>query len=158
MQPIETHLLPGKAQGDTMSTSSRLHKTVKWVGLTSSGLLVAAWCVSLFWTIGYSNASTGFGLEAGCAVLAIGPAQGPYRWVFTARYARPWWVPVYSRWQKSIFLRVPMWIPLLAVGPPTAWLWWRDRRPPPGRCQTCGYDLTGNISGRCPECGATCGL
>jgi len=25
---------------------------------------------------------------------------------------------------------------------------------PPGRCQTCGYDLTGNVSGRCPECGA----
>jgi hypothetical protein len=22
-----------------------------------------------------------------------------------------------------------------------------------GHCQTCGYDLTGNVSGRCPECG-----
>jgi hypothetical protein len=22
-----------------------------------------------------------------------------------------------------------------------------------GRCGTCGYDLTGNVSGRCPECG-----
>jgi len=35
----------------------------------------------------------------------------------------------------------------------------RDRweglfRPPPGYCQKCGYDLTGNVSGRCPECGA----
>ena len=34
----------------------------------------------------------------------------------------------------------------------------RDRweglfRPPPGHCQKCGYDLTGNVSGRCPECG-----
>jgi len=21
------------------------------------------------------------------------------------------------------------------------------------RCRTCGHDLTGNVSGRCPECG-----
>jgi len=24
-----------------------------------------------------------------------------------------------------------------------------------GHCQKCGYDLTGNVSGRCPECGTT---
>ena len=24
---------------------------------------------------------------------------------------------------------------------------------PPGHCQKCGYNLTGNVSGRCPECG-----
>lgn len=26
-------------------------------------------------------------------------------------------------------------------------------RYPHGHCQTCGYNLTGNVSGRCPECG-----
>ena len=26
-------------------------------------------------------------------------------------------------------------------------------RPKRGLCQTCGYDLTGNVSGVCPECG-----
>ncbi len=26
-------------------------------------------------------------------------------------------------------------------------------RPPRGHCRSCGYDLTGNVTGRCPECG-----
>lgn len=44
--------------------------------------------------------------------------------------------------------------PLVALAIPTALLWITDRsRPPSGHCQKCGYDLTGNISGRCPECG-----
>ncbi|HVP13333.1 MAG TPA: hypothetical protein VMV94_19320 [Phycisphaerae bacterium] len=29
----------------------------------------------------------------------------------------------------------------------------RPRRRSRGKCQACGYDLTSNISGRCPECG-----
>ena len=28
------------------------------------------------------------------------------------------------------------------------------RRFPAGHCQRCGYDLTGNVSGVCPECGS----
>ena len=52
-----------------------------------------------------------------------------------------------------------IWIPakygLLLVVPPAVLLWWLDRpRIPPGHCQKCGYDLTGNVSGKCPECGA----
>lgn len=27
------------------------------------------------------------------------------------------------------------------------------RKIPHGHCQNCGYDLTGNVSGRCSECG-----
>lgn len=31
---------------------------------------------------------------------------------------------------------------------------WVQRKPQlPGHCENCGYDLSGNISGRCPECG-----
>jgi hypothetical protein len=39
---------------------------------------------------------------------------------------------------------------LLAVA--SGVLWWRYALPP-GVCQTCGYNLTGNVSGVCPECG-----
>lgn len=32
-------------------------------------------------------------------------------------------------------------------------LWEELFCPPPGHCQSCGYNLTGNVSGMCPECG-----
>ena len=48
---------------------------------------------------------------------------------------------------------VPLWPLLAAAGPPTVYLWYRDRRKRPGHCKKCGYNLTGNVSGACPECG-----
>ncbi len=32
-------------------------------------------------------------------------------------------------------------------------LWSRITAPPPGHCRTCGYNLTANVIGMCPECG-----
>ncbi len=50
-------------------------------------------------------------------------------------------------------LAVSIWVPFVAIAIPTALLWWLDRRRlSPGHCQKCGYNLTGNVSGRCPEC------
>lgn len=51
-------------------------------------------------------------------------------------------------------VRVPCWllVPLLTLA--TTILWRRDRcRRRPGRCRKCNYNLTGNTSGVCPECG-----
>ena len=48
---------------------------------------------------------------------------------------------------------IPLWIPFVAMAIPTALVWYRDRRPPKGHCQRCGYNLTGNVTGICPECG-----
>jgi ABC-type ATPase with predicted acetyltransferase domain len=49
---------------------------------------------------------------------------------------------------------LPLWIPFLFFFILTSYLWLTDRRRyAAGRCAECGYDLTGNTSGVCPECG-----
>jgi hypothetical protein len=55
------------------------------------------------------------------------------------------------------FLFLPFWMPflVLAAYPAFVLIGWlrRSRDPKEGHCRKCGYDLTGNVSGVCPECG-----
>jgi hypothetical protein len=49
---------------------------------------------------------------------------------------------------------MPLWAPSLLFATLAIFLFRRDReRPGPGHCRSCGYNLTGNLSGICPECG-----
>jgi hypothetical protein len=60
---------------------------------------------------------------------------------------------IWNSYLYRVTVHVPLWPFFLLTFIPTAFLWHRDRRSPPGRCRRCGYDLTGNESGVCPECG-----
>ena len=55
-------------------------------------------------------------------------------------------------------LVVPQWVVPAVFGslPAVRVARWRRlrRRPDANTCRHCGYDLTGNVSGMCPECGA----
>jgi len=71
------------------------------------------------------------------------------------------WIPEVSHYEAAtshsyaIKYLIPFWIPFAAFAVATLFLRRserRDRRR--GACGECGYDLTGNVSGRCPECGA----
>ena len=77
--------------------------------------------------------------EGGYGPGLRGPHSGWTIWRGGGRTLIAWW---------------PLWPVFLAAAVPTTLLWWRDRHYPKGHCQTCGYDLTGNISGVCPECGS----
>jgi hypothetical protein len=63
----------------------------------------------------------------------------------------------FDGWTTNSHLRVSYWL-LAAVFTmtPAAWLiafFRRRHRSNRGLCPICGYDLTGNTSGKCPECG-----
>ena len=51
------------------------------------------------------------------------------------------------------FLAVYILLPPLAAIAAKAIIWRLKQPSAPGHCETCRYDLTGNISGVCPECG-----
>jgi hypothetical protein len=49
---------------------------------------------------------------------------------------------------------LPLWSPFFLAAIATGLIFWCDRRRLPSHCcQGCGYNLTGNTSGVCPECG-----
>jgi len=52
------------------------------------------------------------------------------------------------------YIEIPLWLPAMVSAVLGVWLWRTSRSSRPGHCGNCGYNLTGNVSGRCPECGA----
>ncbi len=100
------------------------------------------------------------------------PAPGPRRWGFSwQRFSAPRaeWDESDPRatqrtqvgWFQLDFLTMPFWsvqvlsaflVLILAAAEARRWVL-RGRRRREGRCAGCGYDLTGNVSGVCSECG-----
>ena len=92
-----------------------------------------------------------YGLNQGLPDGIVGDSLRAWDGDFIAR-SWPWPSCHLSGGIRAIV--VPLWIPFLLVVAPTTYLWYRDRRrPPPGHCRSCHYNLTGNVSGVCPECG-----
>ena len=78
--------------------------------------------------------------------------QGPpFSFGFSFDFLRP--IPSVSGPLILNWISLPLWLPLLLLSAPTAWLWWTDRKVPPGHCIHCRYDLRGLDGGVCPECG-----
>ncbi len=94
--------------------------------------------------------------------LAAGflPAPGPKRSVPAAVLFSPGlWLcaamsPVWAQRAPDMFVLAIIWVAVSWLGVLAgARLRSLRCRLPEGVCRTCGYDLTGNVSGRCPECG-----
>ena len=59
-------------------------------------------------------------------------------------------------WQSGVGVSIVYFLPVFLIAFAIyGWLTKRfgPRSIPPGCCRQCGYNLTGNVSGRCPECG-----
>jgi hypothetical protein len=66
------------------------------------------------------------------------------------------WLPRLYRWSGGLSgFCMPLWIPVIVCGL-VAWVIRKMLYPhwvAAGVCRQCQYNLTGNVSGRCPECG-----
>lgn len=56
-----------------------------------------------------------------------------------------------TSWDRTV---VPMWSPIAGLVALALLLWLRRGTSVAGHCRTCGYNLTGNVTGVCSECGA----
>ena len=143
-----------------MRRPSKLRWITKWAGLGICTVIAIVWIASGWGYAGYSNQYQILAVVSGglSYFAAPNPQFAPYMFRSGLLPGSPvphWlWSPEYSYLVGAKEVFVPCWIPFVIVALPTALLFWRDhtRRIPPGHCR-CGYDLTGNTSGRCPECG-----
>jgi hypothetical protein len=165
-----------------MSSHPRFWDIARWIGVCLCLLILAAWGVSLHWYVmwdGYrwvrlqsGNVASGwyFCSRAEFDQARASPAASYLRGRQTLQIGRPaMWLSSggyglnlpftidTGNGQGASYCRevfVPLWFPLLLIATLTAFAFRRARRPPPGHCRICGYNLTGNVSGICPECGA----
>ena len=151
-----------------MARLRRRWRVVKWAGVAFAVSVAAVWAFSLLYRVSLVYrppkesdlllAWSPFELARGGLIVSHAG-----KWVgwpvldILFEPARPDWSPFFHYKASEVlpfyFLIVPLWMPFLLVTIPTAYLFWIDRRIPPHCCQGCGYDLTGNVSGTCPECG-----
>lgn len=144
----------------------RIHspRFLKWAGLALTVLVCAAWLVSLRRTFGicveWNDSSISCVCQQGMFQIAALVDDYGFRPTIIWRDCTG---STYGGWRPpGIFLRdhsaaawSPSWLLLLLVVVPTVLVWRADKRPSPGCCDHCDYNLTGNVSGTCPECGKT---
>ncbi len=53
---------------------------------------------------------------------------------------------------SEFYISIPHWLPTIIGWVVFAYYWHKAHEIADGHCKGCGYDLTGNESGRCPEC------
>ncbi len=145
---------------------------LRWIGLLASLLVAGFFIISMKLTIQWTNNSQKhvLSIEGGALVHVThnwrddGFPPPQHYWVhslpppglrITEHNGTLWRYLLIPGAGKAGVARtgVSLLLPWLIVTVPTAWLWFTCRRNSSGHCLNCNYNLTGNISGRCPECG-----
>lgn len=72
------------------------------------------------------------------------------------RFQLHWlWLPLVEWGPGGPQVVIPLWIPCVSFTVAAVYFHRKARGPKPGHCRKCQYDLTGNESGVCPECGSS---
>ena len=147
-----------------MARRFRTARFLKWVATLECVVILAIAVVTArtsheLWAPGGIGVALGYG----AAVFVHSETATTWRWEVARGRG---WTDAAACWRQvgrpracegplvgKIYI-IPLWLPLFAFAAVAVWAWRYDRnRWPPGHCQECGYDLTGNVSGVCPECG-----
>ena len=100
--------------------------------------------------VGWAHGRIAFGVQTTAVAPFVGTVPHPHILNDHMLILESLW-PALHTWNGWTYLQVPVW---LALGLTLLLLdRFLGRRPGPGQCR-CGYDMTGNESGVCPECGA----
>ena len=140
-----------------MLPPSRTRRIAKRTGLVVCVVLLGMWAVSSQFIVVCSSPYCRVELGLG-QVWVIIPDSGSFKMESYWRVLRNGsfnaglFFPQASKRNHYFLVGVPFWLLLTLAAVPTAILWRRDRRPKPGCCLTCGYDLRASKK-TCPECG-----
>jgi len=148
-----------------MARRSRTRRVLKWAGLTLAVFFVLASVASAWYTVIWCDPVRPFVvIEAGyisCDFTRGHPRlqapvgltvdrREPYvdLWAFAFDVGK-----LERNGYERCFIACPFWVlAVLAMTPPVLF-WLLPNRHPSGCCRHCGCNLTGNVTGRCPECG-----
>ncbi len=153
---------------DVANVAKRKHSPLKWCFLALTVLLVTALMTTVFIGIdaGVTFAETSFRIWLQDGKIGLGVSgdagKGFYSHLWTNEpFQIRYWdfktstgiiaSDITGTYWRGFF--TPILYPLIPSMGITIWLFIRSRRPRAGHCMSCGYDLTGNTSGQCPECG-----
>jgi hypothetical protein len=155
-----------------MGRPGRKGRVLKWAATLLLPTTVIVWLLSAWWQ-GYISISGGrdyatLGLANGRLTVQIDDFYREGRPITGVLFLTPssikwsWfsvdWRPALSVVWPFFHVSIPLWMRFLPMVALAARLRWLDReRIPPGYRRKCEYDLTGNVSGVCPECGERIG-
>jgi hypothetical protein len=139
----------------------RLMAFIRWSGLVVCAVMISAWIASHYWYAGVDFRGLYY-VESDEGRIDIGAFRHYERVkrdyetsIVVERISDTRFIRKVSEHHKMRRIAwVPFWFLVMASGASSVYLFRRARRRiTPGHCRTCGYDLTGNLSGVCPECG-----
>ena len=142
----------------------RVVRVLKWAGTVTCLLILAAFVTSAWYETLYRPSHL-FGVLMDRGYLSVGfdlktiPTMDPKTGAMMSAHGfqLQWDIRPVTRFSVRAvdFVRTPFWFLFVAAIAPTLALWFADRRRvAAGHCGKCGYNLAGNTTGRCPECGA----
>lgn len=145
-----------------MNPINRRRRILVWLGVTLMLAIAFGSLASLLHLVRWASADKQWIVQGGSGRIIVvweghyyrGIQPGWYHtWAVMSWRSNYWFDTIRLRNGTRIGVVVPSWVVFATCMVPTGVAWYRIRKRRPGTCYKCEYDLTGNESGRCPECG-----